>query len=97
MTRFQAIYVKYCRVRLECSWREIHSRYQKRYEDYSKWWINPVLQKHRDEWVLKTLDEESKAKIIKIFDEHPHGNQISGRELCRQAQTLLKENWDDEC
>lgn len=24
-------------------------------------------------------------------------NQYSGRELCRQAQDLLKENWDDEC
>ena len=31
MTRFQAIYIKYCRVRLECSWRAVYAMYVNRY------------------------------------------------------------------
>lgn len=27
----------------------------------------------------------------------PHGRQQDGRELCRQAQELLNEDWEDEC
>lgn len=31
MTRFQALYIKYCRVNLGCSWRVIHSMWFNRY------------------------------------------------------------------
>jgi len=71
--------------------------YQKRYVDQPNWWINQTLEDRRVDWLNKTTDESMKARISLLFDNHPHGNQISGRELCRQAQDLLKENWDDEC
>ena len=69
MTRFQAIYVKYCRVKLECSWRVVYAMYNNRY-----FW-----------------------KIPFNLSIQRNVNQYSGRELYRQAQDLLKENWDDEC
>lgn len=96
MTKSQAIYVKYCRVRCENSYRIVHSNYQKRYIPKADWYINPVLEERRIEWINKTIDEKTKLDIISLLGRHPHGNQITGRELCRQAQDLLKENWEDE-
>lgn len=69
MTRFQAIYIKYCRIKLECSWRVVYAMYNNRY-----FWKIP-------------FDLSTQHSV----------SQYSGRELCRQAQDLLKENWDDEC
>ena len=69
MTRFEANYIKYCRVRLECSWRVVYAMHANRY-----FWKIPFN--------------------IKI---QRNTNQYNGRELCRQAQDLLKENWEDEC
>lgn len=31
MTRFQALYVKYCRIKLECSWRVVQAMWVNRY------------------------------------------------------------------
>lgn len=98
MTKSQAIYVKYCRVRCENSWRIVHSNYQKRYIPKEDWYVNPV----HLEFKLSVINESKLNgkyldKLRDTLFNFPDGNQITGRELCRQAQDLLKENWEDEC
>ena len=67
MTKTQALFVKFLRVRLECSWRKVLSHYYNRY----------ILS-------LPFTDAEYRT------------NQQEGRFLCREAQTILNEDWKDE-
>ena len=45
MTHFQALVVKYWRVREEYSWRMVHALWQKRYVPKEQWWFNDGLLK----------------------------------------------------
>lgn len=68
MTKTQALFVKFLRIRLECSWRKVSSHFYNRY----------------------MLD-------MPFSNEEHRTNQKEGRFLCREAQTILNENWEDEC
>lgn len=68
MNKSQALFVKYLRIRLECSWRVVSAMYTNRY--HFRIPFNLALQEFT--------------------------NQNYGRQLCRDAQTLLNEDWYDE-
>jgi len=68
MTKSQAIFIKFLRIRLECSWSKIHCHWYNRYK------LN-----------------------IPFSNNESNYSSFHGRELCRNAQTLLNENWQDEC
>ena len=68
MTKLQALFIKYLRIKLECSWRKVCSHYYNRYNLY-----------------------------IPFTKEEYYTNQIVGRQLCREAQIVLNEDWQDEC
>lgn len=68
MTKSQAVFIKYLRIRLECSWRVVYAMYVNRYYN----------------------------QIPFDLKKQYHINQIKGRQLCRDAQILLNENWLDE-
>ena len=84
MTKFQALVIKYWRVREENSWRMVHYLYQKRYVPREKWKYPSVIH---------TADA-----FMEIFgyrrEEYPLGIQAEGRALCYEAQKLLNENWE---
>lgn len=67
MTKTEAIFIKYLRLRLECSWTKL----------YSHWYNRYILQ-------------------IPFTNKEYNLSSIKGRQLCRDAQTLLNENWEDE-
>lgn len=67
MTKSEALFIKYLRVRLECSWRKVYAHWHNRY-----------------------------VHKIPFSNYETVANQIWGRQLCRDAQTLLNENWEDE-
>lgn len=68
MTKTEAIFIKYLRLRLECTWTKLYSHWYNRYE-------------------LK----------IPFSNEENNLSSITGRALCREAQDILNENWEDEC
>lgn len=68
MTKSQAIFIKFLRIRLGCSWRKVASHYFNRYD-------------------IK----------IPFSNKEYFTNQMEGRGLCRTAQDILNENWEDEC
>ena len=43
MTKFQALFIKLLRVRLDYSWRAVHSAWQMRYLPKEEWWYNPAI------------------------------------------------------
>ena len=67
MTRFQALYVKYCRVKLECSYRVVHAMWFNRYEIG----IPFDLSKHLDidQMHGRELCNEAELLLGESFDE----------------------------
>ena len=68
MTTFQANFIKYLRLRLECTFGKVSAHYYNRYT-----------------YNLPFTNKENNV------------SSRYGRELCRAAQDLLKESWEDEC
>ena len=96
MTRFQALYVKYCRVRLECTYRTVHKMWQRRYVPKEEWWHNEANDRFRSD-LIKSFDGNSNQdKLIEILSAQPDGNQIVGRKLCNEAELLLGESFEEE-
>lgn len=67
MTKSEALFIKFLRVRLECSWGKLYSHYFNRY-----------------------------LMLIPFTDKEYRVDSVSGRYLCRMAQHVLSENWQDE-
>lgn len=67
MTKTEAIFIKYLRLRLECSYTKLYSHWYNRY----------------------TLR-------IPFTNKENNLSAKAGRDLCREAQDILNENWEDE-
>lgn len=68
MTKTETIFIKYLRLRLECSWTKLYSHWYNRY-------------------ILR----------IPFTNKENNLSAKAGRDLCRKAQDILNENWEDEC
>lgn len=67
MTRFQALYVKYLRVRLGCSWRVISAMYTNRY--HFKVPFNLKLQENTSQQYGRLICYEAEELLKERFDE----------------------------
>ena len=86
MTRFQALFIKLLRVRLDYSWRAVHAEWQKRYLPEEEWYYNSAITPEiRAMWYA----------IIGETDDRPDGNQLVGIRLCEEAMNYLGEEIED--
>ena len=86
MTKFQALVVKYWRVREEYSWRMVHALWQKRYVPKDQWFYNQAIINAHNNF----------PEILGEYNyDYPDGNQIYGMDLCGEAMELLNEKVED--
>ncbi len=83
MTKFQALFIKYLRVRKGYSWRMVDRLYQERYVPKENWWYNTIMLNFEKEYHPE------------LYKTRPHGNQAAGTLLCEEAMETLNENAED--